>query len=101
MQGVVPAATKRKMRIIALPLTTKTATRDALTYYHFITRAPAPAVQQSYVGKAQAKAANVWAGFGKAKGGWQVSKGYWFSPSLAWFLHFDAMNYQDPRMLKV
>jgi hypothetical protein len=62
------------MKILALPLTAKTPKRDALTYYHFITRTPAPPSQQNYVGKAQAKAASIWADFGKAEGGWKVSR---------------------------
>jgi hypothetical protein len=70
MQGATVA---RKMRILALPLTGKTATRDALTYHHFITRAPSEEAQNSLLGKAKAKAAGTWAGFGKADGGWKVS----------------------------
>jgi hypothetical protein len=61
------------MRIIALPLTSKTKTRDALTYYQFVTRAPQTTQDPSLLTRATNKAASTWEGFGKAEGGWKVS----------------------------
>jgi hypothetical protein len=63
----------RRMRIIALPLASKTKTRDALTYYQFVTRAPQTTQDPSLLTRATNKAASTWEGFGKAEGGWKVS----------------------------
>jgi hypothetical protein len=60
------------MRILALPLTTRTPNQEALTYYHFITARPKKEAQSNLLKKAQTKAADIWQGFGKAEGGWKV-----------------------------
>ncbi|CAL1712492.1 unnamed protein product [Somion occarium] len=72
----VPAAAKRSMRIIALPLTRATrapnGTHTHLTYYHFVTPKPKDEKRQGWANWATSKATDLWAGFGKApEGSWK------------------------------
>ena len=81
----------RKMRIISVPLTRprhppavdKKNAKRILTYYQFQISAPKPAStstsrssgwlpEEGIANWITKKAANTWAGFGKAKGGWRV-----------------------------
>jgi hypothetical protein len=70
MPGITAA---RQFRVVALPLTTRTRTREALTYYHFVTAPPKSDKPPTVLLRAQNKASEIWAGFGKAEGGWKVS----------------------------
>ncbi|PSR71977.1 hypothetical protein PHLCEN_2v12187 [Hermanssonia centrifuga] len=75
--SVLPLA-KRSMRIIALPLTTASRTPDSaasghLTYVHFVTPPPKEEEGTNWLKWTTGKAADLWAGFGKAEDGtWKV-----------------------------
>ena len=72
-----PRAAVQRMRILALPLTSHASSSGRHIYYHFQTppRAGASTNQKpGLVKMATAKAAEMWAGFGKApEGSWKVS----------------------------
>lgn len=74
----VTNATKKSLRILALPLAPASkrpgTSLGPLTYYHFTTPPPHPEKTKTWTNWATDKAADIWAGFGKAKeGGWKVS----------------------------
>ena len=74
----VTHATKKSLRILALPLVSVSKTPGTssshLTYYHFTTPPPHPERTKTWTNWATDKAADLWAGFGKAKEGtWKVS----------------------------
>ncbi|KAH8114328.1 mitochondrial K+-H+ exchange-related-domain-containing protein [Phellopilus nigrolimitatus] len=62
-----------RMRILALPLTAEASTSGQHTYYHFQTPAPVETNgKPSLLKKVTGKAAELWAGFGKApEGSWK------------------------------
>ncbi|KAI0087061.1 mitochondrial K+-H+ exchange-related-domain-containing protein [Irpex rosettiformis] len=72
----VTNVTKRSLRILALPLVSASKTPGTssghLTYYHFTTPPPHPEKTKTWSHWATTKAADIWAGFGKApEGGWK------------------------------
>ena len=75
--SALPAA-KRAVRIIALPLATPSAAKtnghaEHLTYYHFVTPPPSEGKTRNWMHWVQHKAADLWAGLGKApEGNWRV-----------------------------
>ena len=72
---------KRSMRIIVLPLTTasRSPTHEHLTYYHFVTP-PRDDKGKDWSRWIGVKAAEIWAGFGKApEGSWKVSSPFSWS----------------------
>lgn len=70
-------STAARMRILALPLTSGSASSGKYTYYHFQLPPRDPGkegARPSLLKRATGKAAELWAGFGKApEGNWKVS----------------------------
>ncbi|KAI0081610.1 hypothetical protein K474DRAFT_1613374 [Panus rudis PR-1116 ss-1] len=91
----VVRAGKRSMRIIALPLCTHTRTatgRDShLTYYHFVTPPPKEPKKQGWTDWATAKAADLWAGFGKAPEGTWKRKTFLYGERLVDRIDFEEL----------
>lgn len=76
---------KRSMRIIALPLTTASTSpkQERLIYYHFVTPPPKDDRGKDWSRWLGVKAAEIWAGFGRApEGNWKVSN----SSPWTWYL---------------
>jgi hypothetical protein len=73
-----PQLVKRSLRIVALPLVAASRTPESsssghLTYYHFATPPPEQDEKRDLAKWATQRAAELWAGFGKApEGHWKV-----------------------------
>ncbi|KAI0784780.1 mitochondrial K+-H+ exchange-related-domain-containing protein [Abortiporus biennis] len=94
---------KRSMRIIALPLTTasRTGTHDHLTYYHFVTPRPKEEKGKTNWSKwAAQKAAEIWAGFGKADEGHWKRRTFIYGERLIDRIDFEelALKSVDPSL---
>ncbi|KAH9841924.1 mitochondrial K+-H+ exchange-related-domain-containing protein [Rhodofomes roseus] len=93
--SVIPSA-KRAIRIIALPLATPSAHKsrglvEHLTYYHFVTPPPSEGNARNWLTWVQNKAADMWAGMGKApEGNWR-RKSFLYGERLVDRLDFEEL----------
>ncbi|KAH9920453.1 mitochondrial K+-H+ exchange-related-domain-containing protein [Fomitopsis serialis] len=93
--SVIPS-TKRAVRIIALPLATPSARKshgvvEHLTYYHFVTPPPMEGKTRNWAAWVQNKAADLWAGLGKApEGNWR-RKSFLYGERLVDHLDFEEL----------
>lgn len=93
--SVIPSA-KRAVRIIVLPLATPSARKsrglgEHLTYYHFVTPPPIEGKTRNWAAWVQNKAADLWAGLGKApEGNWR-RKAFLYGERLVDRLDFEEL----------
>ncbi|EKM51624.1 uncharacterized protein PHACADRAFT_127350 [Phanerochaete carnosa HHB-10118-sp] len=104
MSGV-PQVAKQSLRIVALPLVTASRTPERsssghLTYYHFATPPPKQNGKRSWVQWATHKAADIWAGFGKAPEGHWKRRTFSYGESLVDRIDFEelALKSLDPSL---
>ncbi|KZT69623.1 hypothetical protein DAEQUDRAFT_726233 [Daedalea quercina L-15889] len=93
--SVIPSA-KSAVRIVALPLTRPSAVTtgrlaEHLTYYHIVTPPPSEGQKRNWARRMENKAADLWAGLGKApEGNWR-RKAFLYGERLVDRLEFEEL----------
>ncbi|GJE88527.1 mitochondrial K -H exchange-related-domain-containing protein [Phanerochaete sordida] len=103
--SAVPQLAKRSLRIVALPLVTASHTPESsssghLTYYHFATRPRKQDGKPGWAEWATHKAADLWAGFGKAPEGHWKRRTFLYGERLVDRIDFEelALKSLDPSL---